>query len=422
MVMARRKKLKLPKFLNLPTSALSLGVFLLVNYWCQANALIPSVQPTKLPVKHNWQWWRSNEYTSQTNNPDVVLMGSSLIMIPITLVEADHSNKQIDSVKHYRSTCLEDGLQNTQNQSRKTSVTVFNFALPGSMVSDQYMVASSLFKDKQKPKLLVLGLTLRDFIDSGVECAASTPTYQFFKHYFEGQAQEDLSKVAIQTSQLWQGVTEKAQDWMDRNLYLSGKRLSAQYLNNSFWQKEISGVTGGVEKLDDNLVIAPSKDMMDSLFGDAVEPGQFLFTPYATAPYQDNTREYKRRFKDYDPAKLAIQEKFLTKLLAHCKEQNIEVMVVNMPLTPQNMALMPDGAYDKYFSSTKKLVQSSGGRFVDLNNGSFGIDNFKDTAHMNSAGGKKLVESITASIKGDRALASMIVPDNKLAGNSSTVK
>lgn len=422
MVMARRKKLKLPKFLNLPTSALSLGVFLLVNYWCQANALIPSVQPTKLPVKHNWQWWRSNEYTSQTNNPDVVLMGSSLIMIPITLVEADHSNKQIDSVKHYRSTCLEDGLQNTQNQSRKTSVTVFNFALPGSMVSDQYMVASSLFKDKQKPKLLVLGLTLRDFIDSGVECAASTPTYQFFKHYFEGQAQEDLSKVAIQTSQLWQGVTEKAQDWMDRNLYLSGKRLSAQYLNNAFWQKEISGVTGGVEKLDDNLVIAPSKDMMDSLFGDAVEPGQFLFTPYATAPYQDNTREYKRRFKDYDPAKLAIQEKFLTKLLAHCKEQNIEVMVVNMPLTPQNMALMPDGAYDKYFSSTKKLVQSSGGRFVDLNNGSFGIENFKDTAHMNSAGGKKLVESITASIKGDRALASMIVPDYKLAGNSSTVK
>jgi len=290
------------------------------------------------------------------------------------------------------------------------------------MVSDQYMVASSLFKDKQKPKLLVLGLTLRDFIDSGVECAASTPTYQFFKHYFEGQAQEDLSKVAIQTSQLWQGVTEKAQDWMDRNLYLSGKRLSAQYLNNAFWQKEISGVTGGVEKLDDNLVIAPSKDMMDSLFGDAVEPGQFLFTPYATAPYQDNTREYKRRFKDYDPAKLAIQEKFLTKLLAHCKEQNIEVMVVNMPLTPQNMALMPDGAYDKYFSSTKKLVQSSGGRFVDLNNGSFGIENFKDTAHMNSAGGKKLVESITASIKGDRALASMIVPDYKLAGNSSTVK
>lgn len=422
MVMARRKKLKLPKFLNLPTSALSLGAFLLVNYWCQANALIPSVQPTKLPVKHNWQWWRSNEYTSQTNNPDVVLMGSSLIMIPITLVEADHSNKQIDSVKHYRSTCLEDGLQNTQNQPRKTSVTVFNFALPGSMVSDQYMVASSLFKDKQKPKLLVLGLTLRDFIDSGVECAASTPTYQFFKHYFEDQAQEDLSSIACKTSKMWQGVTEKAQDWMDRNIYLSGKRLSAQYLNNAFWQKEISGVTGGDEKLDDNLVIAPSKDMMDSLFGDAVEPGQFLFTPYATAPYQDNTREYKRRFKDYDPAKLAIQEQFLTRLLSHCKEQNIEVMVVNMPLTPQNMALMPDGAYDKYFLSTKNLVQSSGGRFVDLNNGSFGIENFKDTAHMNSAGGKKLVESITASIKGDRALASMIVPDNKLAGNASTVK
>lgn len=422
--MPRRKKLRLPKFLNLPTSTLSLGLFLLVNYWCQANALIPSVKPTQLPVKHNWQWWRSNEYTTQskTNNPDVVLMGSSLVMIPITLVEADHSNKQIDSVKNFRSTCLEDGLANSSSQPRKTSVTVFNFALPGSMVSDQYMVASSLFKDKQKPKLLVIGLTLRDFIDSGVECAASTPTYQFFKHYFEDQAQDDLSSVALQTSKMWQGITEKTQDWMDRNLYLSGKRLSAQYLNNAFWQKEISGVTGGKEKLDDNLVIAPSKDMMDSLFGDAVEPGQFLFMPNATAPYQDNTREYKRRFKNYDPAKLAIQEKFLNKLLAHCREQNIEVMIVNMPLTPQNMALMPDGAYDKYLASTSRLVKSGGGRFVDLNNGGFGIENFKDTAHMNSAGGKKLVESISASIRSDRALAAMIVPDNKLAGNANTVK
>jgi hypothetical protein len=422
MVMARRKKLKLPKFLNLPTSTLSLGAFLLVNYWCQANALIPSVQPTKLPVKHNWQWWRSNEYTAQTKNPDVVLMGSSLIMIPITLVEADHSNKQIDSVKHYRSTCLEDGLANTSSQPHKTSVTVFNFALPGSMVSDQYMVASSLFKDKQKPKLLVLGLTLRDFVDSGVECAASTPTYQFFKHYFEDKAQDDLSLVALQTSKIWQGVTEKAQDWMDRNLYLSGKRLAAQYLNNAFWQEKISGVTHGKEKLDDNLVVAPSKDMMDSLFGDAVEPGQFLFTPYATAPYQDNTREYRRRFKDYDPAKLAIQEEFLSKLMAHCKAQNIEVMIVNMPLTPQNMALMPDGSYEKYLASTSSLAQANGCRFVDLNNGNFGLENFKDTAHMNSAGGKKLVESIVGSIKNDRALAQMIVPNSKLAGSNTSVK
>ncbi len=420
----KRKKLKLPKFINLPTSTLAVGAFLVVNQWCQANAVIPQVQPDKLPVKHNWQWWRTREYVSQTQSPDVVLAGSSLIMIPITLIEADHTNQQIDSVRHYRSTYMEDGLKSACNAPVHKKITVFNFSLPGAMVSDQYMLVSSLFKDKQKPKLLVLGMTLRDFIDSGVECAASTPTYQYFKHYVDKkQYQSDLSKLALQTGNVWNGLMEKTQDFLDRNVYLSGKRLAAQYLNNQFWQEKIGSLTGGQEKLDDKMVNAPpSKDVMDSLFGDAVEPGQFLFTPMATAPYQDNTREYKRRFKDFDPAKLACQKEFLQKLLTYCKSNDIEVMLVNMPLTPQNMALMPKGAYQNYLTSVSSLAQSSRCKFLDLNAGSFGIENFKDTAHMNSAGGKKLVDSIVSSVKSDSKLAGVFNPGEKLAGTDTSIK
>jgi hypothetical protein len=79
-----------------------------------------------------------------------------------------------------------------------------------------------------------------------------------------------------------------------------------------------------------------------------------------------------------------------------CKTQNVKVIVLNMPLTSDNLNLMPPGSYDRYLQRVVAETAANGSTFVDLNQDKkFVKSDFYDTAHMNSTGGKKLLETIS---------------------------
>jgi hypothetical protein len=81
------------------------------------------------------------------------------------------------------------------------------------------------------------------------------------------------------------------------------------------------------------------------------------------------------------------------------KQDGIKVLIVNMPLTKTNMALMPEGYYQEYL----QVLQTTNDRYhcqlLDLNNDkSFETADFRDTAHMNASGGRKLIDRIVDRI------------------------
>ena len=74
-------------------------------------------------------------------------------------------------------------------------------------------------------------------------------------------------------------------------------------------------------------------------------------------------------------------------------------MLVNMPLTPANMKLMPKGSYDKYMAMLKRTANQNDVVLLELNDGTkFDIKCFRDTVHMNGTGGKKLMAQIASFI------------------------
>ena len=134
------------------------------------------------------------------------------------------------------------------------------------------------------------------------------------------------------------------------------------------------------------------------------EEGDFILKPRDFLPYEDNTKEYQRRFKSQNSELFAAETKFLDMLLTLADRENIKVVIANMPLMPVNMSLMPAGAYKRYMDVVAREVTTHHCAFVDLNDQKqFVGSDFRDTAHMNSNGGKKFVDAIVNAIAQDPA-------------------
>jgi len=367
------------------------------------------VKPTELPVRLSWEWWRTKSYLAEPKAPDVVVMGSSLMMIPTSLIDADFLNKNIDAVKHPHSVFLEKKLQEV---GAPKEISCFNFALPGAMISDQYFTEHSLFNGERAPKVILLGLTLRDFIDSGVDSATSTPTYQFFRHFDKTNDVQHLLTVSPQAA---------AEAFYNNINYLSDKRLELQtYFSKPFneaGKSALSGIPvsnfdakGTDEKGDGNIL------------GNAtVTEGNFILPPHQVIPWKDNTREYKKRFASPNEKLFQNQIAFFDKLLSDAKANNVKVVVANMPLTEKNMSLMPKGMYEKYMTEMNARAQRGEFSFIDLNSHwIFHDSDFQDTAHLNAQGGAKFMDMVAKSLSMNRKVRqALAINDNSGAATAA---
>ena len=88
-----------------------------------------------------------------------------------------------------------------------------------------------------------------------------------------------------------------------------------------------------------------------------VERGFWITWRHTPFVYIDNSAEYRRRYKHANPRLFAIECRFLDLTLRQCKNDNIPVIIVNMPLHNANMLLMPKGSYREYLIMLKNAAQ-----------------------------------------------------------------
>jgi hypothetical protein len=71
-----------------------------------------------------------------------------------------------------------------------------------------------------------------------------------------------------------------------------------------------------------------------------------------------------------------------------------------MPLLPENIALLPNGAYAEYLESIGRKAQVNNAVFLDLNRPDlFNRSDFKTPVHLNGAGGIKFSNALSALIE-----------------------
>ncbi|MEZ4534530.1 MAG: hypothetical protein R3D26_05885, partial [Cyanobacteriota/Melainabacteria group bacterium] len=145
----------------------------------ELTARILTDNPNEKRKQGRWIWWVSRNYLKDHPDADIALMGSSMMSSAVYSAEANYLEKDVDCVTDKESNMLSDMLQKRLGTRPKSYV----FAMGGAMASDHYMVASTLFNKKHKPKMVVVGVNPRDFIDNTMPSVSSTEPFFFLKPY-----------------------------------------------------------------------------------------------------------------------------------------------------------------------------------------------------------------------------------------------
>lgn len=306
--------------------------------------------------------------------PDIVLLGSSLMMYPFWSMDRLLTNYQAgDMFHHHRSLQLEQELNKVSGQDFNT----FSFASGGQMASDSFLFASSYLQGKHKPKILVYGIAPRDFGDYCVPDAMSTPV---FKRVVE------LSNFAGYAPMFLPGFDKKLDFLISHTSFLYNRRwrfqreinkvLESFYVKINLWQPETASGKNNEEHMAFVAENARDKRWLDS------------------------EREYCRRYKNIDERDLSIQYEFLKRTLDVCRERGIQAIIINMPLSRQNRALLPSGFYARYRQKAASIVKAQGFTYLDLgDNQEYDGEDFFDTVHLGHMGGYKLLKQFVPAVQ-----------------------
>lgn len=364
------------------------------------------VDPNTIPSAKHWAYWTTQDFLQEKSAPDVVLLGSSIFMNPLWMLEAEHLNRKVDIVVERRSHYLEDAIK---KYLPDTKLSCFNFALPGAMVSDDYMIVRTLFKEGKTPKVVVLGLTPLDMTDDDFYCAVSSTHYKYLSRFTRTR---DLLDLAMPKP--WQ----RTEFLVNEGLYMAGRKHDVQGSVIGSMRKGMSGYLGPLSAQP--LSSKEKGDVKDAIYQDEVAPGIWLAQPVGIDYYNDNSKNFKKRYRFATPERCQIKMAWLKKCIDLCKEKGIEPLVVNVALPQPALTILPEGVHDALVKKVEDLAKEEGVAYIDLQKtGAFDIKDFTDSCHMDASGGRKVMDFVAREIgKDTRLSAALVGQDSQIAGKA----
>ncbi len=323
-----------------------------------------------VPAKFRVAIGKLSRYLNSNENPDVLLLGSSLWLFPSTRCDDQMAGK---------ATCYDEWWYNAyvnnydkslyfqkQLKDSKIDASVRNLAVSSSLVSDQNEILRTAIESGKHPKLIVCGLCPRDFIDAGVK-EVMTPTRLLldeFKADRTARPSVDLSVDGI--NQAKADVKHHFEKSLAR-----ARGVSDEYLRRAINHPE------SVEKIR-------------------------LDTTYRPNTFRD-LKTYKRIYGMKSREMLARQTEHLRKLTSFAKEHGVSVLLINMPLTSENTKNLDQSIYRDYVNAIQTVAKENHVAFLDLgSNSKFdNMKDFEDSCHLGISGGKKLFDAIVDKISQD---------------------
>ena len=318
-----------------------------------------------------------DEYAALPQRPTVVLLGSSLMMNTFWLMDR-LVNPSLPDVFHYRGSFT---LERQLAASGLPEQRVFNLASAGQMISDSYIWANEFLQGEKKPKVVILGIAPRDFYDADLPAIMATMTFKRLVGL------ENFDRYAPVFLPRWQ---DKVDFVAAHTCYFYGMRWRLQH-ETVRAMRQLCMASG----------LSPRQAKPPSLTDDTqLRQAGFLLEALDAQRWSNSLKEYRGRYHNIDKQDLSVQMGFLGKLLNLCHDRGIKVVLVNMPLSRENRALMPAGFYQQFRARINSIVeQRTAVQYIDLGDANgFGRPDYWDTVHLNDQGGHKLIEQLKAAV------------------------
>jgi hypothetical protein len=361
---------------------------------------LKSVDPESLPAARSWVWWATQDFKQRTNPPNVVLLGSSAMMHPVWLQEAAYRNKDVDLAVDHSSHYLESVIE---KDAPGTHPNCFNFALPGSMVSDDYMILRAMLTGERKPEIAVIGLTPREFVDNKFNCAASSKHYQYLSRFTKT---DDL--VALSMPQLWQRST-----WLMNDLvYFKGKSQHAKIAASEWLKTQLHPFLLNVP--DSPLNRTADLDRRFASWQQEIEKGVWIAHPTGPYHYMEVAFDCIRRHKSPNNPLYENQKRWLEMCLEICRKEGIKPVLVNMPVTPEGRRLISPAILDRHLITLKSEAERWHCDFLNADIANYyENEDFTDWAHMDASGGEKVLRLIGEYIASRKGLVASLSSGNR---------
>lgn len=308
--------------------------------------------------------------------PDVILLGSSLVMFPFWAMDAAEK-KNIDDIFHYHGS---EALKKQLKAAGCGQENIYSLAVFGQMASDAYLMTSEFVKGDKTPKVIIYGIAPRDFHDHSLSSPMAT---------FSFQKIVNLSNFPNYASAFLPDFEKKA-DWLAMHLcYFYGKRWRLQMETDK-----------AINKVYSTLGIANPLDSSGTKSDTAAQGGGFNLEGSTEDRWNNSVKEYQGRYKEITEKDHSLQMSFLARTLNNLRERGVKVVLVNMPLTKRNLEILPPGFYASYQKEIAKVADMPGVRLVDLGDSKdFDDNDYWDTTHLNHVGGHKLLNHVVPAVK-----------------------
>ncbi|MBX9694046.1 MAG: hypothetical protein K2Z81_16805 [Cyanobacteria bacterium] len=356
-----------------------------------------------------WTSWAVSDFLKEkTGRPELVFMGSSLMLVPLDGVDADFTGKRIDASTHHKSLFFEKRMKDLTG----LDVSTFNFALPGEMPSDAFMITRHLLKADKRPDVIVYGVGPRDFMDNLLPSPAATDPFRHLERF--GDYHDRIDLIAPK----WE---ERLSYEMRRACYPLG--VSADLQNGA--ARATANVLSQLFPLTRKPDIHKRRLLLPDYHGMEIQLGECYFRPTTAkdrTAFTDNVEEYRKRYKTLKWDTFLAQMQFVADICNIAQNRGIEVVLVAMPITDINRGLLSDDAWAAYTDTLKALATSKKATFIDMHaTGQFPRSDFGDTVHLHSGGGARLLDMIARRISKEHKVLSALdirrdETDRSLAG------
>lgn len=311
---------------------------------------------------------------SSTQDPEIVLLGSSLMLVPTVRLDDQFNNKRARYDRWYLRNVVHNYtdavfFQSLINKELKEPVTVADMAVTASMQSDHYFVLQHYLASGKRPKLIVLGVAPRDFLDNNRKNVTDTPVFRTVS---------DVSNLA---------------DVASENTPIKVLDFAAECAVHCYRMRE------SYQKIVGRLV----EDKLGR-GGDAQDQDVPRYERNPNA-FKEDLAVYSAMYLPLNMESFKTQSRFLEKFLQLAEAQNIPVLLVDMPITEENRKILPSQFQETYTNQLRTLATKHGAHlYTPGSDCHFSVSDFDDSVHLNAEGGAKLFGKIAKLIGQDASL------------------
>ncbi len=368
--------------------------------------------------------YKFSELLARKQAPDVMLVGTSLLMSPIFYLDGrarkgeskpfmDEINRRgLNAFQSYTEALY---LKDRLNRKSDHAVSIFNLSVAACMVSDMRLLVAKVIQHSKQPKLLVLGFAPRDLADNLMPPAGSTPTYKALGDLGDITKLGNPSAVPPDIAQNLFTYTLSNYCRVRNDYKVLGLELASNLFNHprdladaQKWQKEKAPVLPDAQPAPSapEAVIAsspcPAADTPKPI--DAAKPSTKVEASDQKRPDKnlaDQLADYSKRYNPPDWKRFDYELDQLTALVKLCKQNNVDILFVNMPITQKNRALYPDDYYNRYLTEVSNLAKRENLGFINFQDSLKLVDgDFLDAVHLDSTGGAKFQDALAVAVNG----------------------